>query len=410
MKRNLYGIDSKSTIYVATPFSSRTHDFVDSSIFIKPSRLDLSHGSNLLEPPHRLQEAIAKASIWGLTMAQYDSPFGPSSLRELIAEYESTISEEKISLDNILITLGGTDGLALYFQCRASEIITEPTALLIGPQYPTIARIAEAAGFTVAMTQCSSIEFKLPETAMLEWRPNTVVLTQPSNPFGTFVSNDDFASLCAACASIEADIVVDRVCGDVSSPYYHPSPKYRTIAKENGIRITEIESYSKRRGIPGLRIGYNIMSPEDVHWCANAVTGRTITSIGCAAVECDTMAFLDKDEEYITHIANNHAIVNRNVCTLRDVLGSKLINCSNPTNGANFLASVLLPRSMLESSAAFWLHSAYQLGTYPVSCFELWPELDETDVMRIRITAATPPEEFDKAVSVLLSALSEGDS
>jgi hypothetical protein len=149
------------------------------------------------------------------------------------------------------------------------------------------------------------------------------------------------------------------------------------------------------------------MPSEDINWCTNAVTGRTSASVGYAAAKCDIIALLDKDEEYITHISNNHAIVNRNWRMLREVLGSKLINYSKPANGANFFASVLLPYSMLESSAAFWLHNTYQLGTYPISCFELWPESRETDIMRIRITAATPPEEFDKAVSLLLLALSE---
>jgi len=156
-----------------------------------------------------------------------------------------------------------------------------------------------------------------------------------------------------------------------------------------------------------LRVGYNIMPSEDVCWCARAVTGRTISSVGCAVAECDIAALLDEDEEYVAHIYNNHGIVNRNWKTLIRELGSKLIGYSKPANGANFLAAVRLPRLMQESSAAIWLHSAHQLGTYPVSCFELWPESGETDIMRIRITAATPPEEFDEAVSFLLSALSE---
>jgi DNA-binding transcriptional MocR family regulator len=168
MLKNLYEPDLKSMIHIATPFSSRTHDFVDSSIFSKPSRLDLSHGSNLLAPPLRLQETIAKASVWDSAMFQYDSPFGPSSLRELVAEYESLIYGDKINMDNILITLGGADGLALYFQRRAREIAqqSKPTALLMGPQYPTIARIAEAAGFTVAMTRHHDINSQLPIAAV----------------------------------------------------------------------------------------------------------------------------------------------------------------------------------------------------------------------------------------------------
>jgi len=229
--KNIYQTDPKPMVYTAAPFSSRVHDFVDTSIFTQPTRLDLSHGSNLLAPPPRLKEAIAKASAWNSAMAQYDSPSGPSSLRKLVAEYESLIYEDKISPDNVLITLGGTDGLTLYFQRRASEIVQDakPTALLIGPQYPTISRVAEAAGFTVAMTWCDDINRQLPTEAISEWRPNTVVLAQPSNPFGGFVSAADFSSLCSTCANIGADIVVDRVCGDIASSFYHPPPNYRVI-------------------------------------------------------------------------------------------------------------------------------------------------------------------------------------
>ncbi|GHU42757.1 hypothetical protein FACS1894190_12450 [Spirochaetia bacterium] len=411
MKKDVVEAEMKSMIYVATPFSARTHDLVDTAIFTKPARLDLSHGSNLLAPPCCIQEAIAKASVWGTTMSQYGSPNGPYSLRELIAEYESSIFQDMVSTDNVIITLGGTDGLAVYFQYRASEITQKfkPTVLLIGPQYPTLARIAEANGFTVAMTQFAYFDCQLSKIAILELKPNTVVITQPSNPFGTFLSADEFALLCITCAKIKADIVVDRVCGDFASAYYQQSPKYRIIARKNGVRLTEVESYSKRRGIPGLRIGYNIMPTEIVSWCTNAVIGRTITSIGCVAVEADIRAFLNNDEEYKAQVINNHAIVNRNVRVFKELLGSRLISSSTPANGANFLAVVRLPKPMLESVAALWLYNTYNLGTYPISCFELWTESEATDIMRIRITAATPQEGFDKAVYILLSALSESN-
>lgn len=401
------GLESK--IYVALPFVSRTHDFVDSSIFIKPSRLDLSHGSNFLEPPVCLQEALTKASVWGDSIAQYDSPYGPNSLRELVAEYESRLYGDSIGIDNVFITLGGADGLALYFRCRASDLDlqSKPTALLLGPQYPTIARIAEAAGFAVGMTKSTIVDSQICEAAILELRPHTVVLTQPSNPFGTFVSDEDFSSLCLVCSNVGADIVIDRVCGDFASAYYSQSPKYRIIAREKGVRLSEIESYSKRRGLPGLRIGYNIMSPEDVRWCANAVTGRTASSIGCAVAESDILAFINSDEVYTSQVINNHAVVRKNCDLLIEALGSKLINYSKPENGANFVVSVLLPKPMLESVATLWLHKTYHLGTYPISCFELWPELEATKTMRIRITAATQPSEFEEAVDILLSALSE---
>jgi aspartate/methionine/tyrosine aminotransferase len=403
---------SRTTYYVATPFTARTHNFVDASIFSKLASLDLSHGTNLLPPPLRFQEAIAQAAAWNTnatSIAQYGSPIGWHSLRELVAEYESVIYGDKVGVDNVLITLGGTDGLALYFLCRARKIANQakPTVLLVGAQYPTIARVAEAAGFTVAMTLCSDDSCIHAVSAITEWKPDVVVVTQPSNPPGTFISDVDFDKLCSACAHVDADIVVDRVCGDIESVYYQPSLKYRLIAKKNGVPITEIESYSKRRSIPGLRIGYNIMSVDDVTWCSNAVTGRTITSVGGIAVECDIRAILDNDKEYIRHIAENHAIIHRNFNMLKDALGSKLVSYTKPVNGANFMMAVQLPRPMLESFATLWLYTDYDLGSYPVSCFELWPESEESDVMRIRITAATPSVEFDKAISILMAALSE---
>lgn len=400
-----------ATVYVATPFALRTNDYVETSIFRKPSFHDLSHGSNFLPPPICIQEAISKASIWGRSMAQYDSPYGPMYLRELISEYESCIHAEKVNADNILITLGGVDGLSLYFRCRACEIITHsksttPTVLLIGPQYPTIARIAEVAGFKVAMTRHIDNNYLKISSTIIEWRPDTVLFTQPSNPFGTFMTEEDFGLLCQACSQIKSDIVIDKVCGDIPSEYYKVSPNFREIARSNGVRLTEIESYSKRRGIPGLRIGYNIMHQDFVHWCATAVTGRTVSSIGCAAVKCDVLSYLENDRDYFTQITRNHEIVVRNTDALLTALGSKLVNYSYPTNGANFLVTVTLPELMHESQAALWLHNAYHLGTYPVSCFELWPEQEALGELRIRITAATPQTEFDEAISILSSALS----
>jgi aspartate/methionine/tyrosine aminotransferase len=212
--------------------------------------INLAQGIPGFEPPGELTDILAETAKE--SFHQYAPGTGNLALRELIInKYEKSI---QVNQNNLLITNGATDALALIFHYISTSYPEPFSALAFSPVYESYRNLPLFYGK-------SFIEFNFEPTVGIDFTEfertlNTnnvkvVFLCSPGNPFGYTFRNEDVQKLQSICESKNCFLIVDAVYQEL---YFNQAPVFPV--HELTPHLFFVDSFSKLFSITGWRIGF----------------------------------------------------------------------------------------------------------------------------------------------------------
>ncbi|MFJ2213552.1 pyridoxal phosphate-dependent aminotransferase [Streptomyces sp. NPDC101062] len=212
--------------------------------------VSLAMGEPDFDTPEQVVEAAHAAIRAGRT--HYSPLLGEPALREALAEKLAGIAGTPVSAADILITQGGTAGLA------ASILgIVNPGDRVVIPD-PTYSLYADlvsmAGGVVVPVPLAPDLHWDLDRLADALTDAKLFVFCNPSNPTGIVHSREELDALAALLEGTSTIVISDEAYSDLD---YTGRPFTSAISLE-GLRDRTVycQTFSKSYAMTGWRVGY----------------------------------------------------------------------------------------------------------------------------------------------------------
>ena len=241
-----------------------------------PGVISLGVGEPDFTTPWHIREATFYALERGYTT--YTSNKGLIELRRAIAKYLTKYELEYNPEDEILVTIGVSEGVDL-----ALRVLVEPgdEVLVPDPSYVSYSPlIGLAGGVSVPLKTSGESGFKiLPEELEAAITPKTkaLVLTFPSNPTGAIMTRQELEKIAEVIIRHDLVVISDEIYSELTYEEPHAS-----IAALPGMweRTIVLNGFSKPYAMTGWRVGY-ACGPETIISMMNRVHQYSIL---CAPV------------------------------------------------------------------------------------------------------------------------------
>ncbi len=216
------------------------------------------------EPDFQTPWHIRDAGIYSLEkgFTKYTPNAGLSDLRQAVARYlKRRFDLEYAPVGQILVTVGGSEGLDLAFRCLIEPgdevIIPTPSFVCYGPL------VSMMHGVPVYVETHAENEFRLtPEELKAAITPRTkaLVLPFPCNPTGGIMDRKDLAALGEVLKGTDIMVISDEIYAELTYGQKHVS-----MANLNGMyeRTIVVNGFSKAYSMTGWRMGY-VCGPKEL--------------------------------------------------------------------------------------------------------------------------------------------------
>lgn len=237
-----------------------------------PSIANLGFGEPFFGPPEHLLKAIEQQdlslSAFMNASKRYEDPRGSLALRQAIAAwYRDRYGLHFDPEREIMVTHGGVEAITLALLVTTSAqdkvAISDPSYMLYARTLKTLERtplrIARPAG------NHEYVEM-LAQDGVLE-EVKAMIVNSPENPTGYIASPEDWAVIGEHAARSGCWIIHDEVYDAMHFERPHQPARAIASLEKNSIIIN---SFSKKFGLPGLRIGWMIAPPQVIEQAAKA--------------------------------------------------------------------------------------------------------------------------------------------
>ena len=207
----------------------------------------------------------------------YVSPEGDYSVRKAIVDYETRVTGAVYSTEEVIVTVGATEGLYLAFQSilnPGDEVIIPIPAI---PLYETDVRLA---GGVPVFLDTGGDGFQIDPAklnALVTEKTKAILINSPNNPTGVVYTEESVRAV--------ADAVKGRpifvLCDDAYCHVYFDgniAPSFHTRFPELRDQTLVIKSLSNSNALPGFRIGY-LFGPEEVLTPMKTLHSAMVTSM-----------------------------------------------------------------------------------------------------------------------------------
>jgi aminotransferase len=203
-------------------------------------------------------------------LSHYANGKGESRLREAVAARHQRTTGVSIDPDkNIIITHGGSQAFLLALLACTDEgdevVVPDPTYMLYSNTCTLLGRIAvrppkrEADGFILSPSDLQHC---------ITSRTRMVVVNSPENPTGVVYTENELRGLYDICDRAGVVMLQDEVYDSYVLEGRHSSCTSFDPALRNAIQLN---STSKRYGLPGLRIGWLVANDQFIRAAAKAL-------------------------------------------------------------------------------------------------------------------------------------------
>ena len=216
------------------------------------------------EPDFQTPWHIRDAGIYSLEkgFTKYTPNAGLSDLRREISRYlKRRFDLEYAPIGQILVTVGGSEGLDLCFRCMLEPgdevIIPTPSFVCYGPLVSMIH------GVPVYVETKAENEFRLtPEELRSAITPRTkaVVLPFPNNPTGGIMGKADLEALAEVLRGTDIMVISDEIYAELTYGQHHVSMANIPDMYE---RTIVVNGFSKAYSMTGWRMGY-VCGPKEI--------------------------------------------------------------------------------------------------------------------------------------------------
>ena len=207
----------------------------------------------------------------------YVSPEGDFFVRKAVADYEKRVTGAVFSPDEVIVTVGATQGLYLAFQAilnPGDEVVIPVPAVSL---YETDVRLA---GGVPVFLNTGEDDFQIDAgklSACITDRTRAVLINSPNNPTGVVYSEESLRAVAEAVRGKPIFVL----CDDAYCHVYFDggiAPAFHTRFPELRDQTLVIKSLSNSNALPGFRIGY-LFGPEAVIAPMKVLHGAMITSM-----------------------------------------------------------------------------------------------------------------------------------
>ncbi len=215
--------------------------------------INLGLGEPDFQPPATILDAMKKALDLGYN--KYGPTGGLPELREALAETHS--SQADVTAENVLITVGATEALAMTMQVfvdPGDEVLTpDPGFVLFAPHIrlaggvPVYYSVLEKNGFLPVLEELES---------MVTPKTKAIIVNTPSNPTGSVMRRKEVDALAAFAEANDLLLIADEVYDRIVYEGDHESFLGRTED------VVYVNSFSKVFSMTGWRLGYLITKRE----------------------------------------------------------------------------------------------------------------------------------------------------
>lgn len=395
--------------------------------------MEISSGTNLLQPNCLIQREL-KSEKQSYNI--YTGPLGDEHLRAAILLREKCFFNEETLNYNLAVTSGAADGLRLTFSYLRAHGLDQ--GLVLGCQYPIVYQSMFVNEIHWDTLLSSFDEGYLPsyesvKQALDSNDYNFMFLTLPNNPSGMGYSVATFKRLCDYCLKNNIYIVYEKICSDgvllSTETYKGYGESVKALIKREKMII--IDSFSKRRALSGLRIGY-VLGPSQFMDYLNTVRfGDCPNTVGTQALIMDSVidsyTFAKENRniklkmeaealfnEFNTDFDGIELSANERNSDLRkqyDVMktNTQYFQKKFPTfsitirmDGINFLAKAPSPKKKESFAIAKSVFEKKGVISYPVECFGTGGNDTVNDEHFVfRVSVAEDEEHFKKTVDAL---------
>ncbi len=205
---------------------------------------------DILTPP----EALDVLNAYKPTVLKYGRAKGKDTLRMSIATHYNNHVASAISLDDIFVTTGASEGILLSFFAALDAGVE---VIIPQPCYANYIGYAKMAGVSISALDCSIEDgFDLPSIedfeACITADTRAILLCNPNNPTGQFYSEDDLRAMSALVKKHKLYLIVD----EVYRPFVYDDKFYSALSLTDiKDHVIVIDSISKTFSACGARIG-----------------------------------------------------------------------------------------------------------------------------------------------------------
>lgn len=240
-----------------------------------PGALSLGVG----EPDFVTAEHIRKAAIDSLERAEtkYTDNRGTVELRAAVAEYLETFDLHYDRQDEVLITVGASEGIDLALRALVNP---GDEVLIVEPSYVSYIPCVELCqGIPIHLNMKEENRFRLTpqelEEAITE-KTRVLLLPFPSNPTGAIMEREDLEAIREIIIKHDIFVISDEIYAELTYGKKHVSIAALPDMKE---RCVVLNGFSKAFAMTGWRMGI-AAGPKEVIFAMNKIHQFTIMSAG----------------------------------------------------------------------------------------------------------------------------------
>lgn len=368
----------------------------------------LSFGEPYFGPPESAKAAIEKNlnyDAYVSTLKRYEEPRGSLELRQEISRWYADNYGIAVCPDSeILVTHGGVEAITLSVMCTTSAgdsvLVSDPSYMLYSRNITVLERSVEP-----LRRGPNSHEYQaaLKDKNTSSSQPNLMIINSPENPSGYVLSEEDWQAVADYAEQNQTWVLHDEVYDSMAFERPHLPAVANDKLRERTIMIN---SFSKKFGLPGLRIGWMVAPAELIDQAAKLHdymylgVGILNEKTAIAVLQSETAEWLETNCDEIRDRANIA------VTTLTKDLGFNW--CRSPL-GAMFLFPEVsglyerIPQKYKDEfdskgeAVANYLLLEKGVATVPGNVY------GEDSANYIRLVLCTPRDEFDLAMERLAS-------
>ena len=264
------------------------------------------HHLNIGQPDIQTPEAYfeALANYRENVLAYAPSP-GISALLEAVQAYYARIGVD-FSIDDILITTGGSEALLIAMLCILDEgseiLVPEP----FYPNYHTFIRMAGGKIRPIRTTPEDGYRYATREQIEPQINEHTraILITNPGNPTGTVLTQQELRLV----ADIAKEHDLYLICDEVYREFVYDGEKLISVASFRDIdeNLILIDSVSKRFSACGARIGALLsrnraLMENAMKYAQARLSVATLDQVGAAALYGVEPSYFEATREEYQH-------------------------------------------------------------------------------------------------------------
>ncbi len=219
--------------------------------------INMSLGEPDLDVPEEVKKSIAYHAL--NTKIKYSPVGGLPELREKISKFYNSRFGGSYTLDNVLVTVGSTEGLSSVMKgiLKEGDEVLLPTPSYAGYD-PLIKMMCGIPVYIDLKENNFILTTEILEKYVTE-KTKLIILTYPNNPSGAILHEGEMKKISDYIKDKEIYLISDEIYASIVFGEY---TSFASFQKDIDKQLIIISGFSKSHSMTGYRVGYIITSKE----------------------------------------------------------------------------------------------------------------------------------------------------